>query len=158
MFRDRRQSFRSPLLMLWENIALISVSGQTLLPLLFSPGCFEPPPRDTLWGVTAEPEGTRGRHQTCPCPKAGPSPFLILDTSRLICGVGTQGLSHPGCPCPLRAMNYSHHSVQALRSQEQHPTQPSLPQLLGAAKPEAPLTSHQREQCYSAPRQLPPSN
>lgn len=41
---------------------------------------------------------------------------------------------------------------------EQHPTKLSLPQLLGAAKPEALLTSHQHKQCYSALRQLPPSN
>lgn len=52
--------------------------------LFSSLGCSEPPSRDTLWGATAEPQGTLGRCQPCPCPKAGASPLLFLDTSRLV--------------------------------------------------------------------------
>jgi len=87
--RDTRQFSHSPLPTLWENIAWVSASGQTLL-LFFSPAS-EPLPRDTQQGVTADPKGTLGSHQSCP----SPSPFLLLGTSRLICGVGVQELSRP---------------------------------------------------------------
>lgn len=38
MCRDMRQSSHSLLLTLWENIALISASGQAFVPLIFLPG------------------------------------------------------------------------------------------------------------------------
>lgn len=124
--RDLGQSSHSHLQTLSGNITLVS-----------SLGCSEPPP-----------QGTQSGESLGHIPNL--EPLLFLDTSRLICGAGVQGLS----PCPLGAMNFSHHSAQVLHPRSSIRGNPPSPSSWGQPS----LKPLSCEQCYSAPRQLRPPN